>query len=184
VKNFSLERAVKSGAKFNPEKARWFNQQYLRQKSNEELANLYLPILKSKGINADDNYVATVCGLVKERATFINDFWNLSSYFFIAPETYDSKATKKYWSAETPQQLQKIIEIIDTEPFDKEKTEHAVHTWIADNGLKPGNVMTAFRICIAGAAMGANMFDIVELIGKHETVRRIKKAISVMNDYI
>ncbi|MDR2292128.1 MAG: glutamate--tRNA ligase [Prevotellaceae bacterium] len=180
INNFSLERVIKSGAKFNPEKARWFNQQYIRKKSNEELANLYQPILKSKGINADNNYVATVCGLVKERATFINDFWNLSSYFFVAPEIYDEKATKKYWSDETPQHLQKIIEIIDSAPFDKEKTEQSVHTWIADSGLKMGSVMNAFRICVVGSATGANMFDIVNLTGKDETVRRIKKAIGAM----
>ncbi|MDR2064524.1 MAG: glutamate--tRNA ligase [Prevotellaceae bacterium] len=182
VKNFSLERVIKSGAKFNPEKARWFNQQYIRQKNNEELANLYQPILKSKGINANRNYVAAVCGLVKERATFINDFWNLSSYFFIEPEIYDEKATKKYWSDETPQQLQSLIEIIDGKPFDKEKTEQTVHAWIANSGLKTGNVMNALRICIVGAATGANMFDIIDIIGKDETVKRIKKAINVINN--
>ncbi|MDR1552055.1 MAG: glutamate--tRNA ligase [Prevotellaceae bacterium] len=178
IKNFSLERVIKSGAKFNPEKTRWFNQQYIRQKSNDELANLYQTILKSKGINADGDYVATVCGLVKERATFVSDFWNLSSYFFVSPESYDEKATKKYWTNETPQQLEKIIEIIDNEPFDKEKAEQTVHTWIVESGLKMGNVMNAFRICIVGAAMGANMFDIVSLIGKDETIKRIKKALN------
>ncbi|MDR1984211.1 MAG: glutamate--tRNA ligase [Prevotellaceae bacterium] len=182
IKHFSLERVIKSGAKFNPEKAHWFNQQYLRQKSNEELADLYQPVLKSKGINVDENYVATVCGFIKERATFISDFWNLSSYFFVAPESYDEKATKKYWSSETPPQMQKIIEIIDNEPFDKEKIEHAVHAWISDSGLKMGTVMNAFRICVVGAAMGANMFDIVNLIGKHETIKRVKKAITAMAD--
>ncbi|MDR3286354.1 MAG: glutamate--tRNA ligase, partial [Prevotellaceae bacterium] len=183
IKNFSLERVIKSGAKFNPEKARWFNQQYLRQKSNETLAELYQPILKSKNINADNDYVATVCGFIKERATFINDFWDLSSYFFVAPESYDEKATKKYWSNETPPQMQKIIEIIDSQPFDKEKTEHAVHTWITDSQLKMGNVMNAFRLCVVGAAMGANMFDIVNLIGKDETIRRVKKALDSLSGF-
>jgi glutamyl-tRNA synthetase len=182
VENFSLERVIRSGAKFNPEKARWFNQQYIRQKSNEELANLYQPILKSKGINANDSYVASVCELVKERATFVNDFWSLSSYFFAAPEMYDEKATKKYWLNDTPQYLQKIMEILDNEPLDREKAEQAVYAWISDSGLKMGNIMNAFRICIVGAAMGANMFDIVSLIGKDETIDRIKKAISTMNN--
>ncbi|MDR0420413.1 MAG: glutamate--tRNA ligase [Prevotellaceae bacterium] len=180
IKNFSLERVIKSGAKFNPEKTRWFNQQYIRQKSNEDLASLYQPILKSKGINASDSYVATVCGLVKERATFVSDFWDLSSYFFVAPEAYDEKATKKYWSNETSHHLQKIMEIIDSEPFDIEKIQQAVHTWISDNGLKTGNIMNAFRICIVGAATGVNMFDIISLTGKDETIKRIKKALNVL----
>jgi glutamyl-tRNA synthetase len=177
VQIFSLERVIKSGAKFNPEKAQWFNQQYLRQKSNEALAQLYQPILKAKGINADDAYVAEVCGFVKERATFIKDFWNLSSYFFVAPESYDEKATKKYWSQETPAQMQKIIEIISSKHFDKAETEQAVHDWITNSGLKMGTVMNAFRICVVGAAMGPNMFDIVNLIGKDETIKRVIKAI-------
>ncbi|MDR1197851.1 MAG: glutamate--tRNA ligase [Prevotellaceae bacterium] len=182
IKIFSLERVIKSGAKFNPEKAHWFNQQYIRQKSNEKLASLYQPVLKSKGISAGDSYVATVCGLVKERATFVSDFWNLSSYFFVAPEAYDEKAAKKYWSKETPQYLRRIIETLDNEPFDRGKTEQAVHAWINGSGLKTGSIMNAFRICIVGAATGANMFDIVSLIGKDETIRRIEKAISAMNN--
>ncbi|MDR2125813.1 MAG: glutamate--tRNA ligase [Prevotellaceae bacterium] len=181
VENFSLDRVIKSGAKFNPEKARWFNQQYLRQKSAEELAKLYQPVLKAKGINADNDFVAAVCELIKERAAFVNDFWNLSSYFFIAPETYDEKAAAKYWSSETPQQLQHIIEIIDSKPFNKEQAKQEVHAWISDSGLKMGSVMNAFRLCIVGASMGADMFDIIELTGKDEAVRRIKKAIAAMN---
>ena len=180
IKLFSLERVIKSGAKFNPEKAHWFNQQYLRQKTNSELAELYKPIIESKGIKADDNYISAVCGLIKDRATFVSDFWDLSAYFFVPPESYDEKAVKKYWSDETPQQMQKIIDILNAQPFDKEKTEHAVHTWITDSGLKMGAVMNAFRLCVVGAAMGANMFDIVNLIGKDETIRRVQKAIETM----
>ena len=181
VQSFSLDRVIKSGAKFNPEKAHWFNQQYLRKKSNEDIAELYQQILKSKGINAEDAYVAAVCGFVKERATFIKDFWNLSSYFFTAPESYDEKTVKKYWVPETSVQMQKLIEIIDSKPFEKEETEHAIHNWITDSGLKMGNVMNAFRLCVVGAAMGPNMFDIVNLIGRDETIKRVKKAIEILN---
>ena len=180
IKLFSLERVIKSGARFNPEKAHWFNQQYIRQKNNDELVQLYKPILEYKNIKTDDDYISAVCGLIKERATFVSDFWELSAYFFVAPDNYDEKAVKKYWSTETPQQMQKLIEILNTQIFDKEEIENAVHAWIINSGLKMGTVMNAFRLCITGAAMGANMFDIVNLIGKDETIRRLQKAIERM----
>ncbi len=181
IKLFSLERVIKSGAKFNPDKAKWFNQQYMKHKPNKELSQLYQPVLKEKGIDKSDEYVAAVCGLIKERATFISDFWDLSSYFFTAPTTYDDKVVKKFWKEETPSWMLKIVEILESiEPFDKEVAEHAVHDWIKSSELNMGQVMNAFRLCVVGASMGPSMFEIAALIGKEEVISRIKKAIEVL----
>lgn len=181
IKLFSLERVVKSGAKFNPDKAKWFNQQYMKQKGNEELAQLYQPILKEKGISKTDDYVAAVCGLIKDRATFVSDFWDLSSYFFVAPNTYDEKVVKKFWKEETPSRMLKIADILSgIEPFDKDVAEHTVHEWIKQHELSMGQVMNAFRLCVVGASMGPGMFEIAALLGKEEVVSRIKKAAALL----
>lgn len=181
IQLFDLSRVIKSGARFNPDKAKWFNQQYLKAKNNNELAQLYIPTLTEKGFDKPTEFVETVCGLIKERATFVNEFWGLSSYFFTAPTSYDEKVVKKYWKPETPAMLQNLIDVLEgVKPFSKESAEHSVHEWITSSGLKMGEVMNTFRLCVVGASMGPNMFDIVELIGHDETIARIKKAIVVI----
>ncbi|MDR1056386.1 MAG: glutamate--tRNA ligase [Prevotellaceae bacterium] len=178
IKLFDLNRVVKSGARFNPNKAKWFNQQYLKQKNNEELAKLYQPVLKEKGIEKDNNYVAKVCGMIKERVVFINDFWGLSSYFFAAPDSYDEKTVKKYWKEETSTRMQELVAILQgVNDFSKEDTEHAVRDWISRNEYPMGHVMNAFRLSIVGTSTGPSMFEIIEMIGKDETINRINKAI-------
>lgn len=178
---FDLNRVIKSGARFNPDKAKWFNQQYLKQKPDAELAALYQPILKSKGISVDDTFAAKICGMIKERATFVSDFWALSSYFFVAPDSYEEKTVKKYWKDETPDRMRQLSDVIkNINNFTKENAEHIVHHWITENNLGMGQIMNAFRLCVVGAAMGPSMFDIVEMIGKDETLRRIEKAINTL----
>jgi glutamyl-tRNA synthetase len=178
VQLFGLDRVVKSGAKFNPDKAKWFNQQYLRTKSNEELAQLYLPLLQAHGIHAEVDYVAQVCGFIKERATFVQDFWELSSYFFIAPTSYDEKAMQKYWNSETSALMKQLSELLITiDPFVKENIEHVVHEWITKNNLNMGAVMNAFRLCVVGASKGPGMFEIAALLKKDEILRRMKSII-------
>ncbi len=172
---FSLDRVIKSGAKFNPDKAKWFNQQYMKTKPDSALATLYQPILRQHDINASDDYVARVCGFIKERATFINDFWDLSSYFFVAPTSYDEKAMQKYWKPETPEQMQKLHSLLaGAQLFEKEHLENLVHQWITDSNYNMGAVMNAFRLCIVGASKGPSMFEIITLIGKEETLKRLQ----------
>ncbi|MDR2938624.1 MAG: glutamate--tRNA ligase [Prevotellaceae bacterium] len=181
VQLFDLKRVIKSGARFNPDKAKWFNQQYLKEKSNADLAHLYLPILAEKNVKTTTEYVEKVCGMIKERATFVCDFWNLSSYFFVAPNAYDEKVVQKYWKPETPAMLQNLTaQLKSVSPFEKEKTEHAVHEWIAASGLKMGEVMNTFRLCLVGASMGPSVFDIVEMLGVNEAVKRIETAIEAI----
>ena len=177
-KVFSLERVIKSGAKFNPEKTKWFNQQYMRVRPNEELTMLFKPILQQHHVQKDDDYIAQVCGLIKERATFVNEFWDLSSYFFAAPSSYDEKAKQKYWKEETPVLMRQLHELLtETSSFEKNDIENLVHQWITDNQLNMGAVMNAFRLCIVGASKGPSMFEIINLIGKEETLRRIEKSL-------
>ncbi|MDR1895748.1 MAG: glutamate--tRNA ligase, partial [Prevotellaceae bacterium] len=155
VKLFDLNRIIKSGAKFNIDKAKWFNQQYLRMKSNEELATLYLPALNARGLNPSPDYVSKVCGLIKERAVFISDFWDLSSYFFVTPNSYEEKAVKKFWKEDAFKILKTISEILSgISDFTPENTEHAIHSWITSEELKMGQVMNSFRLAIVGASMG------------------------------
>jgi glutamyl-tRNA synthetase len=175
VQHFSLERVVKSGARFNPDKAQWFNQQYLRQKNNEELACLYRPELEQRGIVYQEDYVARVCGFIKERVNFVHEFWEQSSYFFEVPKIYDEKAMQKYWKAETPAIMQQLYQLLDKAgDFSPEILEPVVHQWITDNGWSMGAVMNAFRLCVVGASKGPGMFEIIAMLGKDETLRRIK----------
>ncbi len=181
VEAFSFNRVVKPGAQFNPEKAKWFNQQYLRRKSDAELAELYRPILEKYNIIYDKDFVAQVCGFVKDRVNFVHEFWEQSSYFFTAPSTYDEKARQKYWKPETPALIQQLHDLLSgISDFSKENVEHFVHQWITDNSLSMGAVMNAFRLCVVGASKGPGMFDIVALLGKEETLKRLLKTLKIL----
>ncbi|MDR2448925.1 MAG: glutamate--tRNA ligase [Prevotellaceae bacterium] len=182
VNLFGLDRVIKSGAKFNPDKAKWFNQKVLRMKSNEELAQLYQEELRERGIVANDDYVAQVCGFIKERATFVKDFWDLSAYFFEAPASYDEKAARKYWNSETFDIMKLLTVTLETiDPFTKENTEIVVNEFIKKNNLNMGMVMNAFRLCIVGAPKGPGMFEIIALLKKKEILRRMNSVILKKN---
>ena len=182
VNLFGLDRVIKSGAKFNPDKAKWFNQQVLRTKANEELAQLYQVELRERGIVADDDYVAQVCGFIKERATFVKDFWDLSAYFFVAPTSYDEKAAIKYWNTDALDLMKWLAATLESvEPFTKENIEISVNEWIKNNDLNTGAVMNAFRLCIVGAPKGPDMFEIAALLKKKEILRRMNSVLLKKN---
>ena len=181
IKLFSLERISKSGAKFDVEKAKWFNHKYLQTKTNKELAAQYMPILEAKGVKADATLVEKAVALTKERASFIGDLWEQTAFFFQAPAEYDPAVIKKRWKEETPNHLNKIIEIIETTAFEKQVLHDAViEGYITANQLNMGQIMNCFRLCLVGAAKGPDLFDIVMLLGKDETVARIKKGIETI----
>ena len=181
VESFSLERVSKSGAKFSPEKTNWFNQQYMQQKSSEELANLYVPFLKDKGVSSDIAYTEKVVSLVKERATFVTDFWDLSSFFFEAPVAYDEKASRKNWKEDTADLMTELIAVLENiNDFSSQKIEEEVKNWITSKELGFGKIMQPFRLSLVGAMKGPHLFDIAEMIGKQETIDRIKKAIDTL----
>ncbi|MBT8317645.1 MAG: glutamate--tRNA ligase [Lutibacter sp.] len=177
-KTFTLERVSKSGAKFSPEKTKWFNQQYMMLKSDAELAEIFLPILIEKEIATDINYTEKVVSLIKERATFVEDFWELSSFFFQAPLTYDEKAAKKNWKENTSELMKELISILEgIENFTSEHIETIVKEWITSKEIGFGKIMQPFRLSLVGAMKGPHLFDIAEMIGKQETIDRIKNTV-------
>jgi len=181
TKAFSLDRVNKAGSRFDPEKAKWYNHQYLIKKDNRELAEMYQSVLKGKDISADSQYVEKVVGLIKERANFVNDLWEQSSLFFEAPEEYDAKMVKKRWKENTPEILNKLIlSLNDIETFNSETLETQIKAFLEKNELGMGQVMTALRLTLVGSGRGPGVFEIMELLGKEEVVRRIEKAIETI----
>lgn len=181
VQSFDLKRVSKSGAKFNPDKTKWFNQQYMQQKNNAELTNLYLPILSEKGITKDKVFVQKVVASIKERAIFVADFWELSNFFFEAPTTFDEKASKKNWKEDTSEIMHQLIAVISTiEDFSSVNTEKEIKEWITAKEIGFGKVMQPLRLSLVGALKGPHLFDIIEMIGKEETIKRIENAIKNM----
>ena len=178
VDNFDLKRVSKSGAKFSPEKARWFNQQYMQAKSDVELTDLYLPILEQKGITKDKDFVLNVVSSIKERAVFVGDFWDLSSFFFETPTSYDAKASKKNWKEGTSELMTELIKIISSiEDFSSENTEKEIKEWITAKEIGFGKVMQPLRLSLVGKLAGPHLFDIIAMIGKEEAIKRLENAI-------
>lgn len=178
---FSIERVGKSGSKFDPEKAKWFNHQYLVQKDDKELAVLSLPMFNGKGIDVSLEELEHIVGLVKERANFITDLWDQSYFFFEAPTEYDPKAIKKQWKASSYDQMSELKDVlVGIENFSSENTETTVKQWIAEKDYGMGLVMNAFRLLIVGALKGPHLFDIISIIGKEETIQRIETGLSAI----
>lgn len=175
---FSLDRVVKSGAKFNPDKAKWFNQEYLRMKDTNSLAAEFSEILKEKGISKPMPFIEQVVELIRERAHFVKDFWELSDYFFAAPANYDQSVKDKFWKDETPAILTRVGEMLSSlEPFTKENIEHNLSPFINENGWQMGAVMNTLRLAMVGASKGPGVADIMALTGKEETVSRIERLV-------
>ncbi|HIP26403.1 MAG TPA: glutamate--tRNA ligase [Flavobacteriaceae bacterium] len=185
IKAFSLEKVNKAGARFDLDKTKWFQQQYLQSKSDEELVKLFNPIidknLEGHGfVFADFNteYRTKVIGLIKERATFVNDFWDLSSFFFITTREFDAKASKKAWKEDTSILMAELIAVITKiEDFSTENIEKLVKEWITSKEIGFGKVMQPLRLSLVGAMKGPHIFDIMSLIGKEEAIGRITFAI-------
>ena len=174
IDNFSLDRVSKSGARFQPDKAKWFNAQYMHHKSDEELAELFQPILRENGVETTDYLAGKAAGIMKERATFISDLWDLTSYFFVAPTVYEEKQTKKYWKGENPARLKELREVLASiEDFSKENTEAVVGAWIAEKEYGMGQIMNTLRLALVGAGKGPGMYDVTAFIGKDECLKRI-----------
>ncbi|MDR2968558.1 MAG: glutamate--tRNA ligase [Tannerellaceae bacterium] len=180
IRLFDLAHCSKSGAKFDYEKGKWFNHQYIQMKSNAEIAALFIPVLHAHGIlHPDPVYVEKVAGLMKERVNFAKELWDVSSFFFKAPEQYDEKTVKKRWKTDSPAQLDELAEFLrNREPFDSAGTEEAVKAWIESKGYHLGNLMNVTRLALVGEGKGPHIFDITETLGKEETINRIKQAIN------
>jgi len=179
AEKFDLNRVHKAGAKFDPEKNKWFNHHYLQQQSDASLAEAFAPTLNEKGISTALD-VTKVVSLIKERANFVSEFWDLADYFFVAPTAYDEKAAKN-WKEDTPNLMQQLISVLENiGDFTSVNIETIVKDWMTKNEIGMGKVMQPFRLSLVGALKGPHLFDIVELIGKEETVKRLEKAIATL----
>lgn len=179
---FSFEHCSRNGAKFDFEKGKWFNHQYLMEMPDAELAQLFKPILEEKGISGfSDEYIATAVGMVKGRINFVKDLWEQAAFFFKAPESYSEKDVKKRWKEGTTEIMTQLIDVLEgISDFTSKPSEEIVLKWITDNGYHMGNVMNAFRLTVVGECKGPHMFDITELMGKEETIARIRKGIEMI----
>ncbi len=179
---FSLDRVSKSGARFQPEKARWFNHEYMLRKSDAELADAFIPILLDKGVAPERAVTERIVGLVKERATFVGDLWELSSYFFCAPSRYDEKAVGKFWKGDNPARIAALREVLAaTDNWTAANLETVIHSWIESGEHPMGQVMNSLRLAIVGASMGPDLAEICEIIGKPATLARIDNAIKELS---
>jgi len=183
VEAFSLDRVNKAGAKFDPEKAKWFNQQYFVKQDNAKIVADFLAVNADKKdiiLNAVaksncDNYLEKVVGLIKERAVFVNDLWDLSSFFFEAPTEYDKKAFKKAIKEDTPALINELITVLETiDPFTTDNIQNTVKAWITSKEIGFGKVMQPLRLSLVGAMKGPDVFEIINLLGKQETINRLK----------
>jgi glutamyl-tRNA synthetase len=182
IEAFSLERVGKAGAKFDFDKTRWFNQQYLRSKSKEELAQDLQIILKENGVEAEDNFVETVCEQLKERATFVKDMWEEGKYYFSAPTSYDEKTIRKKWKEDTPKYVSELKDKLSVlSVFSSENIEVEFKKYLEENELGMGRLLPAFRVCLTGLGMGPSLFDIASLLGKEETIKRMETALEKIN---
>jgi len=182
IEAFSLERVGKAGAKFDFDKTRWFNQQYLRSKSKEELAQDLQIILKENGVEAEDNFVETVCEQLKERATFVKDMWEEGKYYFAAPTSYDEKTIRKKWKEDTPKYVSELKDKLSVlSDFSSENIEVEFKKYLEENELGMGRLLPAFRVCLTGLGMGPSLFDIASLLGKEETIKRMETALEKIN---
>ena len=178
IEAFELEKVNKAGSRFDPEKTKWYNHQYMQHQSNTLLAEAFQKT-RSELASIDVGYIELVVGQIKERATFVSDFWELSSYFFVAPENYDAKAYSKAFKEDTPELMKTLISVIEPiENFTVESLQNTVKGWITDNSIGFGKVMMPLRVSLVGSLQGPDLFEIMYLIGKNETIKRIEKAIS------
>lgn len=181
VASFSLERVVKSGAKFNPDKAKWFNQEYLRKQTTDQLTASFKAIEGEKLNGFSDEFIGAVCDAIKERAHFPNELWGLSSFFFVAPESYDAASVAKFWKDEIKEiipQVHKVVLGID--PFTKERIDEVLHETILGNQWSMGKVMNTLRLFLVGESKGPGVSDIMSVLGKEEVDNRFKKAFETL----
>ena len=180
ISDFDLNKVNKAGARFDPDKTKWFNHQYMQQQLDLDLAEQF-KAAQPELTEIDVSYIALVVGLIKERATFVNDFWSLSHFFFSAPTTFDEKASKKALKDGTADILQKVIEIVtSTREFTVQNLQSKLKGWITDNEIGFGKVMMPLRLALVGALQGPDVFEIMFLIGKNETVKRIDTLIKTI----
>lgn len=181
VNVFDISRCSKAGAKFDYQKGIWFNHEYILRKSDDEIAALFAPIVASHGIDESLERITEVVHMMKDRVNFVNELWDLCSFFFVEPSDYDEKTVKKRWKEYSAQQMTELAEVIESiNDFSVENQESVVMKWVEEKEYKLGDVMNAFRLTLVGIGKGPGMFDISAFLGKEETLKRLRKAIEVL----
>ena len=178
IEAFSIERVGKSGSRFDPEKARWYNRQYLQQRPVDELVDQFRPVLEAKGIQADDALIRNVVEMVRERVDFVKDLWNESYFFFQYPQSYNPQMIQKSWKENTPHVMTEFEALLRTiSPFTAPVLDSAIKVWLESHQLGMGQVMNLLRLCLVGEMKGPHLTEIMETIGKEETISRILKGV-------
>ncbi len=181
IKAFTIERVNKSGARFDPEKAKWFNHQYLSRMEDEKLASEFKKILVDKGVDAEESLIVSVVGLVKERINFVSDLWEQSSFFFDAPKEFDPKVVKKRWKGDVPAFMADLALVLESvEIWKADEIKVVISAQIEEKGLGFGLVMNAFRLALVGGGFGPDLMTIAELLGKEEVILRVKNAVAAL----
>mgnify|MGYP000450214501 FL=1 len=181
VQEFDIHKCSKAGARFDYQKGIWFNHEYMLKKSNEEVANLFAPIVANNGVDESMERITKVVAMMKDRVNFVKELWPLCSFFFIAPTEYDEKTVKKRWKADSAKVMSELADVLEgIDDFSVEGQEPVVMKWIEEKGYKLGDVMNAFRLTLVGIGKGPGMFDISAFLGKEETLKRMRKAIEVL----
>ena len=181
VQAFDIHKCSKAGARFDYQKGIWFNHEYMLKKSNEEVANLFAPIVANNGVDESMGRITKVVAMMKDRVNFVKELWPLCSFFFIAPTEYDEKTVKKRWKADSAKVMGELADVLEgIDDFSVEGQEPVVMKWIEEKGYKLGDVMNAFRLTLVGIGKGPGMFDISAFLGKEETLKRMRKAIEVL----
>ena len=182
IAKFSFEHCSKSGAKFDYKKGAWFNHEYLLREDDAKLAQLFKPVLEANGVKPEDfgdEFITRTVSLVKGRVSFVSELWDQGKFFYVAPNAYAEKDIKKRWSTEMPAIMEELVAVLEgIADFTSKPSEEIVLAWIAAKGYHLGNVMNAFRLTVVGECKGPHMFDITELIGKEETIARIRRGIA------
>jgi glutamyl-tRNA synthetase len=178
INAFSIERVGKSGSRFDPEKAKWFNHIYLQKRTNNQLAMEFREFLRAEGYQYDIVELESLVALVKERVSFVKDIWEQTDFFFKAPATYDKEVVAKRWKDDSSGLMLELKTVLDgISEFSASNTETVVKAWIESKGYNTGSVMNAFRLAVVGASRGPHMYDIISWIGKEETLKRLDKAV-------
>ena len=183
VEAFSIDRISKHGARFDLEKAKWFNHQYLQKLDNASLTEVFLQDLKQRGIECDFAKAETIVGLIKERCSFAKELWDNGDYFFVAPESYAEKALKKRWKEGTSERMTTIASLLRDIENDNwaQKAEDFLMEYIKTNELNMGQIMNSIRLAVVGDTRGCSMLDIFAVLGKEESLRRIEIAAEKIN---
>ena len=181
VDAFDITRCSKAGAKFDYQKGIWFNHEYILSKSDDEIAELFAPIVANNGVDESLERITQVVHMMKDRVDFVKELWPLCSFFFVAPLEYDPKTVRKRWKDYSVQQMTELAALLESlDDFSLENQEEKVMKWVEDKGYKLGDVMNAFRLTLVGIGKGPGMFDISAFLGKEETLKRLHKAIEVI----